>query len=280
VNHVVQAFNAPDADCVLRFSHVSVVPDRPLEVRQYLPEEIWHGIRARAYSLIVALGVAPIAMRRIEELHGPVVSFGTSSAFSLRLAMLEACQLGVAELTKRARRIALYHTPYISMREVFVAALRAHGVEEAFRPHPLPLSVNSAEFLVRPQNLVELGWHTARSVFSAAESEWPDAVLSLDDMFTQGYILGLEDIGIDWRRRCQIATYANEDSPVLTPWDRHLILMSFSTRELAERMRRGAEEIQRSGAPEKGWENFDHSDPKFNERYELIRCRLTVPEKL
>ncbi|MDX2066615.1 MAG: GntR family transcriptional regulator [Fimbriimonadaceae bacterium] len=275
---LTQPFRAQEGMATVRFVNVSLGPVPDDAIVGLLADEVWRGIETRAFGSIVVAGVEPRVVRRIEERFGPTVGFGTSAAYTVNMAMLEACQLGVGALVQGgSRRIALYNTPYLSIREVFRAALRAYGAVESLTPVALPVVMPPADLLLRPQNLFERGLDAAQQLLASAATDRPDAVVSMDDMFTQGLILGLEHAGVAVGRDVRIATYANAGSPVLTQWQDRLVQMQFSPQCIADTIHRAADALHDGAEPTGVWEPTESRGGVVVERTHLLSCAMLYP---
>jgi hypothetical protein len=277
LHHLTLRYREHPDEVSVRFVNPSMtrVPDD--EVESIVPPDLWAGLRLGAYGSVIVAGVEPRVVRPIEAIVGPTVGFGTSASYVIKMAMLEGVQLGVAQLVEKGcKRIALYHTPYISSREVFMAALRAHGAEEALVHHKLPFPRLPADQLIQPSRLVELGWQAARESFRSAASERPDGVLSMDDMFTQGFCSGLEESRRRIGRDVHVVSYGNEDSPVLWRWEKNLTQLLFSPRGIAEELHAAADRLQANQPLGPDWSHHSYTETGYTETTKLMRCHLVI----
>ena len=221
--------NRPD-DAQIIFTVLPIAPFPDDQVRRYLPTEIWTKLEARRFGSVVTLGVDSRVNKEIEALGNPVVTFGAFGSYQVSLAMLEACQLAVGELARvGATKIALYNTPFISVREVFMAAVSAHGAKEMFLPFDAGFDDVEKDQIVRHFHLAERGLRAARLALDQRipEANRPDGIVSLDDMFTQGFIMGMINLGLVPGKDVKIVTYANANSSSLVGWEKDLIRIEF-----------------------------------------------------
>jgi len=241
LQEMIRPYTENPEGAVIQFTNPQIRRPADVPVRDWLPNDLWSKLEARRFSSVVTVAADERLHKEIEALGNPVLSFGTSSRYMVRFALLEACQLGVAGLVKEGcRRIALFNTPFVSIREVFVASLAAHGVDETILPFEV-FHANSNDMLVRSFHLVERGRRSAHQAM--AISPRPDGVLSLDDMFTQGFILGLLEMGLKPGTDIEIASHVNQGSPALRTWEKQITQLEFSLPEVARALYEAADAI-------------------------------------
>lgn len=251
-----------------------------LTERDLLPAEIWGGLRANQFGSVLLCGTSDPLVVHLHRMGIPCVTFSTNGPNRVVVGYLEACQVGVGELAKAGcRRIALYNTPYWSLREVFLASLRTHGLSEtsiqnrrAFREQSEPGKT------IQRFRLVEHGMAAAIQGFGpdVPSQQRPDGILSMDDMFTQGFLMGLERLGMEPGRDVEIATYANLDSPSLAAWEGKLIRMVFDPREIARAMHARADSLERGLAETPGWTLAEETERFGTENVYLLRPTVEV----
>jgi hypothetical protein len=251
---VLRPYRDQPEDAEVLFTHPQVGHVKDENIRTFLPREIWAKLEVLRYASVTVLGIDGRVVREIERLGNVTVSFGSLSRYQIHMAMLEACQLGVQELVRLGcQRIALYNTPFVSMREVFMAAISSHGVEETLLPHDEHFERYADDYFVRHYRLVERGWRAAHRALGPSATAKLDAILSLDDMFTQGFLMGMLELGLYPGRDLQIATYANAGSPTLAAWERDMVRLEFSTARLASLLHEGAQALEAGAALGPGW---------------------------
>ena len=252
----------------------------PLTERDLLPAEVWGGLRANQFGSVLLCGTSAALVEHLHRMGVPCVAFATNGPNRVVLGYLEACQVGVGELARAGcRRIALYNTPYWSLREVFLASLRSHGLSETsiqnrrtFREQGEPGKA------IQRFRLVEHGLAAAIQGFGpdVPPLQRPDGILSMDDMFTQGLLMGLDRLGIEPGRDVEIATYANRGSPSLAAWEGKLIRMVFDPREIARAMHERADSLERGVAESPGWAPAEETERFGTENVYLLRPSVEV----
>lgn len=230
--------------------------DQPVEL--HLPRQTWRHIKTRQYSAVIAICVDIRMTFEIERYGIPVVALGCPSRNMLMMGSLEACQLGVSELVKLGcKKIALYNAPHLATREVFMAALSAHGVSECFVPNSITFG-SKFPLLGERYRLIEHGLEEAFRAFGPGtdRSQQPDGILSVDDMFTQGYLMGLSKLGIEPGRDVQVASHVNVGSPSLAMWEDQIVCLEFDIRGIGRSMLAGALHLAKGEVPNSfGWEH-------------------------
>lgn len=267
----------------MRFAKSGAQGARALPLDDQLRDGLGDQLRRKEFSGVYAVCQSDDFLEFVRECEIPLVGFACPARHHIVNAHLEAAQMGVAELVRLGcRSIAFYNSAYTSLREVFVATSHALGVEEfpvidAFEP----LSEGR-----HPRGNVELGFEAAQKVFGNASGPRPDGVLSLDDMFTQGYLMGLESLGVRVGVDVKVATMSNAESFALAGWHAHIARLEFSVTEIADLMHSAMKSLLAGEEPSKGWEkavwlrhrlSYDASS-EFPVRVAMIRPKL-VPMK-
>lgn len=234
-------FEDPDRlDC--RFTISTGRRSRQSPVEDQLSPDIWAKLESNGYSGILAVGLSIELMVRLNQFEIPAVGLGTPARHHIRMSMVEACQLGVMELASLGcKKVSLYHPVHVTTREIFVSTLQVHGIEE----FTVELDDHQNEYdqpggqngtMLVGSDTIKQGFRSACLAFGdqSDPSHRPDGILSLDDLFTFGYIMGLTTLGRKAGRDVQIATHSNLESPVLWGWEKDLIQMQFSVSEAVQ----------------------------------------------
>jgi len=272
---LLQEMIKPYLDCpdkaVIQFTNPQLRRPEEVPVRDWLSSDLWAKLEARRFSSVVGVGTHERLNAEIEGLGNSMLTFGTSSQYMLAFAMLEACQMGVAGLVQEGcQRIALFNTPYVPIREVFVASLAAHGVTETVLPFEA-FHANHNDNLVRSFHLVERGRRSALQAM--AISPPPDGVLSLDDMFTQGFILGLLELGLKPGRDIEVASHVNQGSPALRTWEKQITQLQFSLSEVAKQLYEAADLLADGREVSPNWGRTTYQGVHGGGRLYMIRPR-------
>ncbi len=256
----------------------SLVPlqDRPAETA--LPRSLMADLKSGAFAGAFCLSLDDRIPWMIEDLGIPVVSFSCPSHYMVQLANLEACQIGTSELIKAGcHRIALYNAPYIGTKEVFTAALTAHGAKEVVVPPSVGFTQRPPK-MGRRSRLIEAGFNEGLRLFSPESTETrPDGIFCVDDMFTMGFVMALQRLGLQAGKDVHIATHINHGSPVLAAWQHQLIALEFDIRQIGQSMITGMSQIIKGEQPGRG--GWEHSVVMEKQRG-LVRVMLVRPKLL
>jgi DNA-binding LacI/PurR family transcriptional regulator len=175
----------------------------------------------------------------------------------IRFALEEACQLGVSELLRLGcEKIALYNAPHTPAKDVFKGALSTHGASEHI------LKSTKAFKFIEPRfgqgyHLVEYGIDEARRLFGpeSRPENRPDGVLCVDELFTQGFIVGLSQYGFRPGKHIEVASTRNAGSAVLLPWLGSITALEIDIKKIAAALTSGAQMLATGRVPDRdGWE--------------------------
>lgn len=240
---------------VIRFTDPQPSQSDETAPRDLLAPDIWEKLRARQFSSVLLFGTNPRLTPHLVDFGLPVVGLATAAPYVLRFAMVDACQVGVAELARLGcRRASLYNSPFYLMREVFMAALETHQIEAAEMSHDDFFGEDSITQPVRFHRMVEKGRSAAHRTISAGNLDRGDyGILISDDTFTQGFIHGLIDHGLKVGEDVEIATYTNRGSPVLGPWESKLTRLELDIPQITEAMNDCADRLCEGLPPDKTW---------------------------
>jgi len=240
LHDLTACFSAKPGEASLYFASPGPIDPNTLLASADLPQELWAGLQAGRYRGAITIGLTESLIHQIEDSGIRVTAFAGFSLSHVRLALLEACQIGVAELVALGcRRIMLYNTPYVPMQEAFMAAISMHGVEDCLLPVSEPYVDGRLEN-IRVTEMITPGIRAGREIARMPAAERPDGIVSLEDMFTSGFLSALNEHGLAPGRDIQVATYSNVGSPVLETWSGKLIELMFSTADIAKALAVGA----------------------------------------
>ena len=275
---VIRPYSTRPDDLVAEFTVPNLGPREEISLSRIISSGLWSKLQARQFAGVIAVCVDERLVWEFERLGIPVVGFGCPAHYMVRLAVVEACQMGVQSLVELGcKRIALYNAPHITVREVFLGALAMHGASECIVPPKMGFQVRGAQLGYRSR-LVESGINEARRLFGPGSdpSAKPDGIVSVDDMFTQGFLIGLGLYGILPGRDIEIATHENLNSPILSPWSKDIVAMEFNVSSISTALTAGIESISVGKTPNRGgWEE----SLLLNERQGPLRT-LTIRPKL
>lgn len=85
---------------------------------------------------------------------------------------------------------------------------------------------------VTTQSHQEQGFLTAERVFGKSRSEWPDAILSTDDMMTHGALMAMQKLGVQAGVDVQVVSHANRGSSALIGREKELALLEYDPIEI------------------------------------------------
>lgn len=267
----------------MRFAKAGPQGARALSLEVQLRDGLGDQLRRKEFSGVYAVCQSDDFLEFVRDCGLPVVGFACPARHHIVFAHLEAAQMGVGELVRMGcRNIAFYNATYTSLREVFVATSHSLGVEE----FPVPDDYEPQYGRQLPRGNVELGFEAALKVFGPPCDARPDGVLSLDDMFTQGYLMGLESLGVRVGTDVMIATMTNQESFALAGWHSRIARLQFSISEVADLMYSGMSALLRSEEPSDGWEKavwlrhkLSHdATSEFAVRVAMVRPKLISME--
>jgi Transcriptional regulators len=199
---------------------------------------------------ILGVGVLQSIADWIVEQQVPFVAFAGPAPYFVGLDSAEILRQGVRQLVSQGcRRIGMWGvvSPYrkaggpppdpTAVRAAFADELARHGL-----PFD-PSLVRENLHLQQPgryhtETHQEQGYRTALEVFGPKTdpSQWPDGIVSSDDMMTQGALTALGRAGIRVGKDVRIATHANAGSPALLGWEDSLTLLEVDPAEIVQKM--------------------------------------------
>jgi hypothetical protein len=221
-----------------------------------LPFALAEAISDRLIDGVIAIGL-PHAQTRWIERYLPVVAFAGPARWMVSLAFAELIQIGVSALARaRAPRITL--------------------LLDAPNPnHEASFSDATAEYGLMGSVVYAANTHES---FALARIIDPDeAILSLDDMLTQGLLMGLSKAKLPLPK---IATHANIGSAALIGWDDQLIQLAFDPSQLARTLFELLATVLSGETPKNTTPAGDAGSPEFPEPLyqRTLRPTLILPE--
>ena len=227
-----------------------------------LQESFRAELRAGRVHGALAIGVDREATTWIINQDLPVVSFASWSNWMVRFDEVALIRLGVQQLKQRGcRRIGLWvptgpaernpdRLPWALRTEaIFREAMEAEGLNfdsQLVRCGTAPTHQPEAFLDATPQ---EQGYETAKAAFGAASDQWPDGVLSTNDMVTHGALAALRRLGVRPGTDVEIASHANRGSSLLMGHDEELTLLEVDPRALVRTMFSMLETLMDGGTP-------------------------------
>jgi len=228
---------------------------------------------------VISIG-APHPVARWIESHGvPVVAYAGAAQYIIGQSDAVLMQMGMVELVRQGcRRIEpllhhYTHRPDIAVAwhgqyDVYRGAMLAHGLQ------PVPSSQLALEMDDASTTNVERGFQLALMRFgpSVPPEERAEAVISEDDMMTQGFLMGLYRLGLRPNQDIKIATHANAGSSVLLAWQDDLIRLEYDFSLLVDLLFKTLDALMNAEQPD--WESEALRTPEF---YYLLVPRLVLP---
>ncbi|MDX1933009.1 MAG: LacI family DNA-binding transcriptional regulator [Capsulimonadales bacterium] len=107
--------------------------------------------------------------------------------------------------------------------------------------------------------------HAQRLFGKESQGTSPDGIVSPSELFSQGIVVGLRDLGIAIGETVHVATHANEGCPVLAPWGDRIARWEVSPTELARLL---LQELIR---------RMEGGSPESERPVHRARCRLPGP---
>jgi hypothetical protein len=279
LNALISPFLAQPEQIELVFTKAALWAG-PTTLDAHLPFEVRARMRSGRYGSVLALGFEGDVCAEIEALGLPCITFASASRLSVQTAALEACTLAVAELSRQGcRRLALSNTPWLSAREVFLAATAAHHVDEMVVPLDEPFEAELYTGLVREFRMQERGRRGALRALGpeVPPHQRPDALVSLDDTYTMGFIHGMIELGLRPQVDLSIATYTNKRSPALASFEDCIVQMQFDPAESAAALHEAASALERGEPLPPSWTSSGF-DPQRGQCWTyFVRPKLIVP---
>jgi len=214
-----------------------------------LPDALVEDIRQGRIDGILGVGLPQETVTWIEELQVPFVAYAGPGQYRCGVDNRKVVQEGTVYLAEaNCARIGFwsaiapyrFHPPTAMLDELptFRKTLESIG-------HPFyPELVCDNRFLIpasggiHTQTHQEQGYHAGMRIFGPETdpAQWPDGVLSCDDMLTLGLLTALQRLGIRPGETVKIATQTNAGSPVLLGWEDRLTRMEVNPAEIVNEM--------------------------------------------
>jgi DNA-binding LacI/PurR family transcriptional regulator len=250
---VEQANRRADSEREMLILHFSTEPlltmeGAPIDVPA-LPEGLAEDIRQGRVDGVLGIGLSPATAEWIEEQNVPFVAFAGPANYTFALDSADLIRQAVRILAQSGcERIGYWTTlsPYrpltYNIENINLSVFR-DALQEAGQPFYSSL-VRENYYLIPPEGgshsvtHQEQGYHNGMKVFGpdASSSEWPDGIVSSDDMLTLGLLSALQRLKIPVGEELKIATHVNTDSPVLLGWEDRLIRLEVDPSEIVNGM--------------------------------------------
>jgi DNA-binding LacI/PurR family transcriptional regulator len=208
-------------------------------------------LRAGRVHGVLSIGGGEAAHAMLEGASVPFVAYAGEGPHKVVMEPDGGVGTGAGLLADAGcRRIALWSPvmPYRVIGDPVADAARlVAGATTALRRRGLPflpeLAEHNHELIAasgdRRQtdlSLAEQGYRTAYRVFNRPASEWPDGVVSANDVFTQGVVAALRELGVGLNAGVRVASHANRGSSALLGAERDLYLFEVDPAEIVGAM--------------------------------------------
>jgi len=263
----------------------------PAEDGSLLPDWLLADLDAGKINGVLLVGVRKGPARWLESQGIPVVAYAGPARYVLHHSTEELIRDGVRALVQRGRRrICLLSWPEVDWpgmcggaKEAFEATLAEQGLPISGEGKSSVLDMNSfAGSRGYTGSNVERGFDAGLRLFGpdTDPNAWSDAILSVNDMMTQGLLMRLGMLGITLDGRFDIATHSNAGSSVLLGWQHQLVRIEYSLRDMVQCM------FLLLGALIEGGDAFSRMpletlpgmDLPLLERAWVLRSRVILPE--
>lgn len=185
-----------------------------------MPEELSAAASAEQLHAVLAIGTDELIYNWCKEQCIPCISFAGPGHRMVAIDQREIIRLAIEALMQRGcRRLGLW-IPAIDAQnreemriryfKELLALYALPFVPELVRTGPLTLPGATSQALLQEQGLA-----LALEVFDPHATTRPDGLVIVDDMMTEGALIGLERYGIRVGTEVRIATHANRGSSVL-----------------------------------------------------------------
>jgi len=220
-------------------------------------EEVLRKVSGRGYRGAVLLGTAESIGWQIDSQGIATAAFGAAARYIVQVHDSDTCQIGIQELLRLGcERIALLSPGSLRTYEMANAIMSSYNVV----PFTAPEYQGERTRLTlghRSSALIMTGYEAALQSFGRgrAESERPDGVLILNDMYAQGFLAGLNELGLRPGADVKIATHSNAGSTALLGYHHMISRIEFSTQQLAFALAEAILSASEGGRPLRyGWD--------------------------
>ncbi len=214
-------------------------PQDPEPLSPALRDEIERG----GIHGLLAIGAPHPVTRWIEAQGVPVVAYAGAANYMFGQSAATMIQLGIADLVRQGceRIEPWFHidfdvqqggtSAYHSLHEVYRGAMLSYGLAP-LSPHRVPT------FESKSLSGAEEGYLRAMKQFGpgGSHSELPDAILSTDDMQTQGLLMALYRLRIEPGTTIRVATHSNAGSMALAAWHHQITRLEYDLTTLVQLM--------------------------------------------
>ena len=214
-----------------------------------LPEGLAEDIRQGRVDGILGIGLSPATADWIDEQQVPFVAFAGPAKYTFGLDSAEVIRSGAAGLAQFGCQRLGYWTALAPYRQLThdiddrnLSVFR-DAIAKAGLPF-LPELVRENYHLIPPDggshsvSHQEQGYNNGMRVFGpdSDPSQWPDGIMSCDDMLTLGLLAALQRLGLTAGKDVLIATHVNAGSPALLGWEDRLIHLEIDPAEIVNGM--------------------------------------------
>jgi len=297
IDHIQTVAREHDTHLTIGFSHPTL-DEEPISGRidpSPLPDYLQTEISSGNIQGVLSLGLPDATTRWIESLGIPVVAFAGAARYIVTTSRIALIEQGAAALAQAGcRRIDLWEpqveywadhralteqTLYRALRSYPEVQAQIVALPKASSPHRTPRHQTPR---------IETGWEYALHKFGeeGVGGERPDGILIGDDLVTLGALMAFLQRDIVAGRDVQIATYANQGSPVLLGWQQAIYRVEYDLSELVAMLYETLEALMKNGSAAASGEYvppFHYDLPEYlnpeaiSERYRLVRPHLIPP---
>ena len=242
----------------IEFTAVNLERRSDIPTHRYVSKGLWAKLQANRFAGVIAICVDERLVMEIDRIGIPMVGFACATETAVTVDMWSLAKLGVAELMRLGcKKINVYNAPSVDIRELHRSILTVPGAADCVQPASRVFKVHEPQIGHRSR-LFEHGVAEATRIFGPESDPGvrPDGIVSIDEKFTQGFILGLGKLGLQPGADVEIATHFNAGSYVLSPWLSQLICLENNATRLAVALKVGIESLQLGQVPNSGgWED-------------------------
>ncbi len=200
---------------------------------------------------IVGVGLNRNIAHWILEQGVAYTSFAGWAPYSIRLHDEEIVRQGVKALVAQGcRRIGLWQNarPVFDEKGIEIAEWRdlTGDFEEALHEHGLKMDASLVRFNAEQallnahsqavESSQQQGYRSVMEVFGSDRSMWPDGIIIIEDMMTQGVLAAMSHMGIQPEIDVKIVTHANKGSTNFLGNPQGLTRIEYDPAEVVQRL--------------------------------------------
>lgn len=194
-----------------------------------IPAALYQELRTNRVSGIIALGIPRGVINVFESKKIPVVAMGGFAPYLVQIDFPEIVRTGLKQAVRRGCKKVHVSTVHIKDWRVIEALGAETGVSRILPIAPADWLSNDA--IPRGANLVHMGFISGQRL--AIDPSHPPSLVSDDDMFSQGLLMGLLSRGFHPGLHFHLCTHANEGSPTLLGWESRITQVIIDLPEIA-----------------------------------------------